>query len=151
MAGNGFNFQVPVSSTANVMFVKELDRIVLKDKVTERNFASLGSVRYPSSARAHSPHLLSGARSKTALMTRALELVHEVSACMIHPTKSPEYVQQQICSKGIHVTKRDLFYTDVKLFVKQTESDDVLEEAAAMLGCTRSSLNGMALVSQSRL
>ena len=31
-------------------------------------------------------------------MTRILQLVHE------------------ICTKGIHVTKRDLFYTDVKLF-----------------------------------
>ena len=50
----------------------------------------------------------------------------------------------QICTKGIHVTKRDMFYTDVKLFKKQTESDDVLEEAAAMLGCTRASLNGVA-------
>jgi DNA topoisomerase VI subunit A len=30
-------------------------------------------------------------------MTRILQLVHE------------------ICTKGIHVTKRDLFYTDVKL------------------------------------
>lgn len=35
---------------------------------------------------------------KTTLTTRVLQLVHE------------------ICMKGIHVTKRDLFYTDVKLF-----------------------------------
>ena len=48
----------------------------------------------------------------------------------------------QICTKGIHVTKRDMFYTDVKLFKVQIESDAVLEEAAAMLGCTRASLNG---------
>jgi hypothetical protein len=34
--------------------------------------------------------------------------------------------------KGIHVTKRDLFYTDVKLFEKQAASDAVLEE----MGCT---------------
>lgn len=49
---------------------------------------------------------------------------------------------RQVCKRGIHVTKRDLFYTDVKLFTKQNESDECLEEAAAMLGCTRSSLNG---------
>ena len=36
--------------------------------------------------------------NKTTIMTRILQLVHE------------------ICTKGIHVTKRDLFYTDVKLF-----------------------------------
>ena len=36
--------------------------------------------------------------NKTTVMTRILQLVHE------------------ICTKGIHVTKRDLFYTDVKLF-----------------------------------
>ena len=37
-----------------------------------------------------------------------------------------------------------LFYTDVKLFSDQTESDAVLEDAAAMLGCTRSSLHVIA-------
>ena len=42
------------------------------------------------------------------------------------------------------VTKRDLFYTDVKLFKQQTESDDVLDDAACMIGCTRSSLNVVA-------
>jgi meiotic recombination protein SPO11 len=30
------------------------------------------------------------------------------------------------------VTKRDLFYTDVKLFEKQTASDSVLEEMGCM-------------------
>jgi DNA topoisomerase VI subunit A len=35
---------------------------------------------------------------KTAITTRILSLVHE------------------LCLKQIHVTKRDLFYTDVKLF-----------------------------------
>jgi len=108
LEGNGFSYKVPVSSNANVMYVKELDRIVLKDKITERAFASLGTVR------------------KTALMTRVMELVRE------------------ICTKGIHVTKRDMFYTDVKLFKVQIESDAVLEEAAAMLGCTRASLNVVA-------
>ena len=64
MAGNGFHFQVPVSSSANVMFVKELDRIVQKDKVTERNFASLGSVRsrLPIPLTMNEPGLLLAAR-----------------------------------------------------------------------------------------
>lgn len=108
MAGNGFSYSVPSGSANNTMYVKELDRIVLKDKLTERLFGSLSSVR------------------KTAMMTRVLELV------------------RQLCKKGIHVTKRDLFYTDVKLFTKQTDSDECIEEAAAMLGCTRASLNVVA-------
>lgn len=57
-----------------------------------------------------------------AMMVRLMELIHELS------------------KKGIHVTKRDLFYTDVKLFEKQTNSDKVLEEVACMVGCTRGSL-----------
>jgi meiotic recombination protein SPO11 len=44
---------------------------------------------------------------KVAITTRVMQLVHEV------------------LSKGIHVTKRDMFYTDVKLFSKQEESDAV--------------------------
>ncbi len=88
--------------------------------------------------------------SKTTIMTRILQLVHEV------------------LQKNIHVTKRDLFYTDVKLFEARTNcftavapactapaivetlvlpqdqkrSDTVLDDVACMLGCTRSSLNG---------
>jgi len=63
---------------------------------------------------------------KTAIMTRVLSLVHEV------------------VTKGIHVTKRDLFYTDVKLFKKQEESDSVLDDCSCMLGCPRSCLNVVA-------
>lgn len=66
------------------------------------------------------------ATRKTAITTRILQLVYE------------------ICSKRIHVTKRDLFYTDVKLFIKQDESDNVLDDLATMVGCTRSSLNVVA-------
>lgn len=47
---------------------------------------------------------------------------------------------------SVHVTRavaKDLFYTDVKLFQKQSESDSVLDDAACMIGCTRSSLNGV--------
>ena len=63
---------------------------------------------------------------KTAIMTRVFSLVHEV------------------VTKGIHVTKRDLFYTDVKLFKKQEESDAVLDDAACTIGCPRSCLNVVA-------
>ena len=65
--------------------------------------------------------------SKTALTTRVLQLVHEV------------------LGRRIHITKRDLFYTDVRLFQDQRESDPILDDVACMLGCTRSSLNGARL------
>ena len=45
---------------------------------------------------------------------------------------------------NIHITKRDLFYTDVKLFVDQSESDGVLDDLACMIGCTRSNLHVVA-------
>eukprot|EP01135_Chromosphaera_perkinsii_P004339 Nk52_evm6s278 gene=Nk52_evmTU6s278 len=63
---------------------------------------------------------------KTAITSRILELVHEV------------------VKRKIHITKRDLFYTDVKLFQKQSESDPVIDDVACMVGCTRSSLNVVA-------
>ncbi|CAA6661797.1 unnamed protein product [Spirodela intermedia] len=63
---------------------------------------------------------------KTTITVRLLALIH------------------QLCTKNIHVTKRDLFYTDVKLFQDQTQSDAVLDDVSCMLGCTRSSLNVVA-------
>ena len=57
---------------------------------------------------------------KTAITLRVLQLIHSV------------------LMKRIHITKRDLFYTDVKLFVDQAESDGVLDDVATMIGCTRS-------------
>lgn len=63
---------------------------------------------------------------KTAITTRVLQLLHAVLL------------------KRIHITKRDLFYTDVKLFVDQTESDGVLDDVATMIGCTRSNLHVVA-------
>lgn len=63
---------------------------------------------------------------KAAITARVLSLVH------------------QLCLKNIHVTKRDLFYTDVKLFSDQSQSDAVLDDVSCMLGCTRSSLNVVA-------
>ena len=57
---------------------------------------------------------------KTAITLRVLQLM------------------QAVLAKRIHITKRDLFYTDVKLFVDQAESDGVLDDVATMIGCTRS-------------
>lgn len=63
---------------------------------------------------------------KTAITIRVLQLVHAV------------------LMKRIHITKRDLFYTDVKLFVDQAESDAVLDDVATVIGCTRSNLHVVA-------
>lgn len=72
------------------------------------------------------PFLNVAAVRKVAITTRVVQLVHEV------------------LSKGIHITKRDLFYTDVKLFKDQGESDAVLDDVACMVGCTRTSLHVVA-------
>jgi DNA topoisomerase VI subunit A len=61
-----------------------------------------------------------------AVLTRVLQLIHGV------------------LTRGIHVTKRDLFYTDVKLFKDQKDSDAVLDDISCMLGCTRNSLHVVA-------
>ncbi|KAK9141613.1 hypothetical protein Syun_011013 [Stephania yunnanensis] len=108
LSNQGFAFDVPLRTSANQLYVPELDRIVLKDKTSSRPFASLSSVR------------------KTTITARILQLVH------------------QLCLKSIHVTKRDLFYTDVKLFQDQAQSDAVLDDVACMIGCTRSNLNVVA-------
>ncbi|XP_072984151.1 DNA topoisomerase 6 subunit A3 [Typha latifolia] len=63
---------------------------------------------------------------KATVTARVLSLVHAVLL------------------RGIHVTKRDLFYTDVKLFGDQSQSDGVLDDVSVMLGCTRSSLHVVA-------
>ena len=106
ISGQGFHYEVPSRGGKNQMYVPELDRIVLKDKVADRVFASIKNGR------------------KVALTSRVLSLVYE------------------LCLKRIHVTKRDLFYTDAKLFEKQEQSDEIIEDVACMLGCTRTSLNG---------
>ncbi|KAK9149734.1 hypothetical protein Scep_008491 [Stephania cephalantha] len=108
LSNQGFAFDVPLRTSANQLYVPELDRIVLKDKTSSRPFASLSTVR------------------KTTITARILQLVH------------------QLCLKSIHVTKRDLFYTDVKLFQDQAQSDAVLDDVACMIGCTRSNLNVVA-------
>ncbi len=52
---------------------------------------------------------------------RILEIIHE------------------LIEEGIHATKREIFYNDVKLFKEQRFSDNVIEDIAAMLGTTRNS------------
>ncbi|GAQ77576.1 Topoisomerase 6 subunit A homolog 3 [Klebsormidium nitens] len=103
--GHGFGYTIPTRTSANQLYVPQLDRIVLKDKSSFRQYGNMSTVR------------------KTAITTRILQLIH------------------QLCNKGIHVTKRDLFYTDVKLFQEQGQSDTILDDVSCMLGCTRSSLN----------
>ncbi|KAL6225302.1 hypothetical protein ACLB2K_004152 [Fragaria x ananassa] len=63
---------------------------------------------------------------KATITARILQLIHELTI------------------KDIHVTKRDLFYTDVKLFQDQSQSDTILDDVSCMIGCTRSSLNVVA-------
>ncbi|XP_059305716.1 DNA topoisomerase 6 subunit A [Lycium ferocissimum] len=108
LSGEGFSFSVPSRSSANQLYVSELDRIVLKDKSSLRNFGNVSTVR------------------KATITLRILQLVH------------------QLCTSNIHVTKRDLFYTDVKLFQDQSQSDAVLDDVSCIVGCTRSSLNVVA-------
>jgi len=63
---------------------------------------------------------------KCAIMLRILSIIYES------------------CVKNIHITKRDLFYQDVKLFTKQNDSDVVLDDVACMVGATRTSLRVIA-------
>lgn len=108
LKGDGFTYSLPNRSKTNQLYVPELDRIVLKDSLSYRQFANTSTCR------------------KTVITTRILQLIHE------------------LCMKRIHVTKRDLFYTDVKLFEDQGNSDAVLDDIACMLTCTRSSLHVVA-------
>lgn len=57
---------------------------------------------------------------------RILEIIHE------------------LIEEGIHATKREIFYNDVKLFKEQRFSDNVIEDVAAMLGTTRNSTHVVA-------
>ena len=108
LSSGSFELTVPNRGLSNQKYIEEIDRNVLGDKVSKRQFLSASHVR------------------KTAITTRVIELVHEV------------------LSKGIHITKRDLFYTDVKLFKDQTDSDAILDDVACMAGCTRTSLHVVA-------
>jgi meiotic recombination protein SPO11 len=50
-------------------------------------------------------------------------------------------VLDDILSRDIHVTKRDLFYTDVNAFETQGTSDNLIDDLSALLSVTRPSLN----------
>ncbi len=65
-------------------------------------------------------HSLASVADLTRLM-RVLEIVNE------------------LLIKDIHATKREIFYTDVKLFTEQKNSDKSIEDVAAMLYTTRNS------------
>lgn len=108
MSDGTFELTVPNRGSANQIYLEDVDRNVLGDKISKRQFLNTAHVR------------------KTAITTRVIQLVHEV------------------LSKRIHITKRDLFYTDVKLFKDQSESDAVIDDVACMLGCTRTSLHVVA-------
>jgi meiotic recombination protein SPO11 len=58
--GRAFSYQVPTRSANNQLYIPELDRIVLSEKMGERSFLNPREVR------------------KTAIMTRIMQLVHEV-------------------------------------------------------------------------
>ena len=65
-------------------------------------------------------HTLTSVADITRLM-RILEIIHELLV------------------KDLHATKREVFYTDVKLFNEQKISDKSIEDAAIMLYTTRNS------------
>ncbi|MFW9818523.1 MAG: hypothetical protein ACFFE5_02840 [Candidatus Thorarchaeota archaeon] len=65
-------------------------------------------------------HTLTSVADITRLM-RILEIIHE------------------LLTKDLHATKREVYYTDVKLFNEQKVSDKSIEDAAIMLYTTRNS------------
>lgn len=69
LAGNGFSYTVPDRSAANHMYVEALDRIVLKDRVSQRAFANASTVR------------------KAVITTRVMQLVHQLLRKNIHTSK----------------------------------------------------------------
>ena len=92
------------------LFDAELVRYVIKNARVEQSYMNVGSVR------------------KTAITTRVMELVHQVclmttgtdSAAVKRRSPRPS-LSSQVVKKGIHITKRDLFYTDVNLFKDQRD------------------------------
>lgn len=63
---------------------------------------------------------------KATILARILDIVHE------------------LLEEDIHATKREVFYNDVVLFETQRDSDEALEDAAAMMGVDRWSLHVVA-------
>jgi len=88
------------------------------------------------------PELDRNVRKNDKMTTRSF-----VNASMVHKTTITTKIFQlvhNILQRGIHITKRDMFYTDVKLFVDQKNSDAVLDDVACMIGCSRTTLNVVA-------
>lgn len=108
LSGAGVSFSIPSRAASNQKYIEEIDRVVLLDKASNRDFLNVSGVR------------------KTAITMRVLQVLHSVLL------------------RGIHTTKRDIFYMDCKLFKGQSESDAVLDDIACMVGCTRSSLGVVA-------
>ena len=69
MSSNSFEYVVPSRSSTNQKYIENVDRIVLGDKVSKRQFLNTAHVR------------------KTAITTRVVQLVHEVLRKGIHITK----------------------------------------------------------------
>ena len=69
MNTNSFEYIVPSRSSTNQKYIENIDRIVLGDKVSKRQFLNTAHVR------------------KTAITTRVVQLVHEVLRKGIHITK----------------------------------------------------------------
>jgi len=63
---------------------------------------------------------------KATILARILDIVHE------------------LLEEGIHATKREVFYNDVVLFEDQKDSDEALEDVAAMMGVDRWSIHVVA-------
>jgi len=72
-------------------------------------------------------NLLSLKSGREAAMTiRILELIHF------------------LLEEGIHATKREIFYNDPALFRTQRDSDDIIEDIAALMATTRNALHVVA-------
>src|SRR3546814_10332017 len=95
-------------------YIAELDRNVLGDKMSVRQFLNTSHVR------------------KTVITTRVVQVSPDPPLrCVLCSSQQfsrrslvavlRHQLLHEILSKGIHITKRDLFYTDVKLFKQQNE------------------------------
>lgn len=75
-------------------------------------------------------------RQKTDRAFRSLSSVKSVQQLSRIMT-----ILDEILSRDIHATKRDIFYNDVNTFESQSTSDNLIEDLSALLNVTRPSLN----------
>ena len=78
MASNSFEYAVPSRSSSNQRYIEGVDRIVLGDKVSKRQFLNTSHVR------------------KSAITTRVVQLVHEILRKEIHITKRDLFCKQTL-------------------------------------------------------